>query len=366
MDAAPSLTLADALAGLRQREIGAVLLLDAAQAAIESARDIPDHAAAAEAMRACAAELLRQGVAAAQVSGWISRLNDALTRHLVQLAARELDLDLGQACWLAFGSQGRAEQTLVTDQDNGLVFASDGAGRDRDRWLALGRRVNEGLNACGYALCSGKVMAGEAACCLQPDEWRERFSQWIEHGSPTDLLNACIYFDLRPVAGHTALADALRDFVAARARAVPRFLKQMADNALRNAVPLGWLGGLETQRVGGRAVVNLKQQGTMLFVDAARLYALAGGIAATGTRERFEAAAARMGVPGHESRAWVHGFEYLQALRMRMQLAYQPGAAGGPNTIVLEDLDDLDRRMLKDCLRVAQSLQQRMALDYQR
>jgi len=361
-----ALPLSSALGELRRRRIGSILLLDAAQAAIEAARDIPDHAAAAAAVRECAAELVQQGVAAPQVTGWLSRLNDSLTQHLLQMAAREQGMDLSRACWLVFGSQGRSEQTLVTDQDNGLVFESESPDADRAAWLRLGRRVNEALDQCGYTTCRGQVMAGEPACCLTALEWQDRFSHWIEHGAPQDLLNACIYFDLRPVAGRTELAAPLRRYVAAQAQRVPRFLKQMAENALRNAVPLSWLGNVESSRIEGRAVLNIKQQGTMLFVDPARLYALAHGIAETGTRERFEAYAAGAGVPAHEAQSWVHGFEYLQQLRLRSQLARAFAGEDGSNVLDLDQLDDLDRRVLKETLRVAQRLQQRMELDYQR
>jgi CBS domain-containing protein len=61
-------------------------------------------------------------------------------------------MDLGQACWLAFGSEGRGEQTVATDQDNGLVFASTDPARDRSAWLAMAQEVNEALDACGYPL----------------------------------------------------------------------------------------------------------------------------------------------------------------------------------------------------------------------
>jgi signal-transduction protein with cAMP-binding, CBS, and nucleotidyltransferase domain len=101
---------------------------------------------------------------------------------------------------------------------------------------------------------------------------------------------------------------------------VPRFLKQMADNALRLRAPLNWRGALETQNVDGRAMLDLKLHGTALFVDAARLYALAHGLPVLGTRARLEAAGPLMHVAAHESEAWVTGFEFLQMLRLQVQI----------------------------------------------
>lgn len=328
--------------------------------AIAAAGDALQLAAAARDVRGFAAELVAHGVGARQITDMLSHLNDRLTRRLLDIHAGEEGLDLRRACWLVFGSEGRGEQTIVTDQDNGLVFASTEPARDRDRWLALGRRVNDSLGECGYPRCKGLVMAGNPACCLTPGEWSDRIAGWIEHGAPEDLLKACIYFDLRPVAGDGELARPLQVLVARRAREVPRFLKQMADNALRNPAPLGWLGAVETRKVDGRCMFDLKHHGTMQFVDAARIYALAHGVADTGTRQRFEAIAAVQRVPAHESGAWVRGFEFLQMLRLRSQ------AAGAANLVDMASLDDIDRRMLKETLRVAQRLQQRLQLDYQR
>jgi CBS domain-containing protein len=334
--------------------------------AIRAACDLPALAGAAHDIRRLARRLLEHGLPARQLTGLVSHLNDVLTAHLVGLLAAEAGMDLGRACWLAFGSEGRSEQTIATDQDNGLVFESDEPGHDRASWLAFGRRVNDALDACGYPLCQGNVMASNPECCLTPAEWRERFEHWMEHGAPRDLLAASIYFDLRPIAGRAELALPLRDAITGGAQRLPRFMKQLADNALSHGPPLTWLGGLDGDRI------DLKMQGTALFVDAARLLALAHGIPCTGTRHRFEALAAAGQVPPAEAEVWIGAFEFLQMLRLRVQVgqgADEAGAGaprGNPNLLDTAALDEPDRHALKEALHVARSLQQRLALDYQR
>ena len=165
-------------------------------------------------IRRFARNLLGQGVGARQLTELISHLNDVLTEQLVTLVAARRGVDLSRACWLAFGSEGRGEQTIATDQDNGIVFASDDPARDRPAWLALASEVNEGLDACGYPLCRGNVMARNPECCLSRGEWLERFAGWIEGGAPEDLLKASIFFDLRPLVGERALAQPMRELVA--------------------------------------------------------------------------------------------------------------------------------------------------------
>jgi len=338
------------------------LSLKQVSTSIRAAGDVATLRLVAQDIRRFARNLLSQGVQARQLTGLISHLNDVLTSHLVELKAAERGIALDDICWLALGSEGRAEQTVATDQDNALILRNGSSQAERDAALALGREVNLALQECGYPLCRGGIMAGEPECCLTLRGWSERFSRWIEHGAPQDLLNASIYFDLRPLAGELELAEALRSEVLASARRTPRFLKQLALNALARTVPLNWLGGIDTDE---RGTVDLKLQGAAIFVDGARLYALAHGVAATGTRARLEAVGERIGLPSAEYEAWVGGFEFLQMLRLRRQLEGDDGG-DAPNRVRLADLNDIDRRILKEAFRLARQLQQRLQLDYER
>ncbi len=315
----------------------------------------------AQDVRQFARNLLGQGMQARQITALISHLNDALTQRLLQLKAAEHGIDLATVCWLALGSEGRGEQTIATDQDNALILGDGISGELRQKTLAFAKDVNLALDACGYPLCQGGIMAGEASCCLTLGEWRERFARWIEHGSPQDLLNASIYFDLRGLAGDERLAHQLLAEVLEAARGTPRFLKQMAQNALLRSVPLTWLGGVGA---GERGTIDLKLQGTAVFVDAARLFGLAHGLRATSTRERLSGAGARLGLAPAEYEAWAAGFEFLQMLRLRVQL--DSPLPPEPNRLEVATLNHIDRLILKESFRVARSLQQRLRLDYER
>ena len=338
------------------------LSLKQVSSSIRNAPDVETLRVVAHDIRRFARTLLGQGVQAKQLTALISHLNDVLTSRLVEIVAERHGLSLQHFCWIALGSEGRAEQTIATDQDNALILSDE---RDKPRYLAFAREVNQSLDDCGYPLCKGNVMAGNPECCLTLAQWQQRFDHWIDQGSPQDLLNACIYFDFRPLVGDELLARGLRARITQRARATPRFLHQLAINSLARAVPLNWLGNIDTSTLEGHASLDLKLQGTAIFVDVARLYALAHGITATGTRERFEAIGPLLGVPTHEHEAWVGGFEYLQMLRLHGQL---DGTTVGdnPNRIAVDTLNDIDRRILKESLRVMRSLQQRLRLDYER
>jgi CBS domain-containing protein len=357
-------TRAGAVVGLvSERDLFAMQRLSLKQVStgIRSAADLATLQLVAQDIRRFARNLLSQGVQARQLTGLISHLNDVLTQRLLELLAPQHGVALDRVCWLALGSEGRGEQTIATDQDNALILPDDCSEEERRAAREFGRAANLALAECGYPLCKGGIMAGEPDGCLPLRGWRERFSHWIEHGAPADLLGASIYFDLRPLAGQRALAEALQAEVVEAARRNPRFLKQLAVNALSHGAPLNWLGGIDTDAAG---TVDLKLQGTAIFVDAARIYSLAHGIHATNTRERLEAVGARIGLRRAEFGAWVGAFEFLQMLRLRIQL--EGRGDEHPNRVVLANLNEIDRRILRESFRFARLLQQRLQLDYER
>lgn len=352
-----------------ERDLFAIQRLSLKQVSSEvrSAKDVGELQSAAQNLRVFARTLLSQGVQAKQLTELISHLNDVLTERLIEITAQEHGLSMDAMCWLSFGSEGRSEQTISTDQDNGLIFISDNPALDRPKWLTFAKAVNEALDLCGYPLCKGNIMASNPQCCLTLAEWKLRFESWIERGTPEDLLNANIYFDFRGMTGRVDLAHQLRSYVTEHAKDVGRFHKQLADVILRRTVPLNWFGAIETEKIGKREVVDLKLRGTAIFVDVARLQSLALGIAETSTRRRFEAIARQRGVKQQRRDAWLSAFEFLQMLRLRIQLdgPENPGwVPGHPNKLELSTLTDIDRRLLKESFRIARELQQRIQLDY--
>lgn len=322
-------------------------------------------------IRALSHALVAQGVSAGQLTRMISSLNDRLAIRILELAMPEFDLSGLVLSWLGMGSEGRLEQTIATDQDNGLIFAANDGGiapdAVRERLLPFARHVNEALDRCGYPLCKGGVMAMNPRWCASLDEWKRTFAIWIDRGDPASLLAASIFFDFRTIWGDARPAEELRADITRRALANPRFLKQMADNALRNRPPLSWFGELQAAEVSGVEGIDLKLSGSVPFVDAARIFALATGVSATGTVERLQGAGALMGIEEGEIRSACDAFEYVQLLRLRAQhqhLASDTQGGGNPNIVPLARLTELDRRILTEAMREIRKVQDRLEVDY--
>lgn len=310
--------------------------------------------------------LVAQGVAAPQMTRLISHLNDQLTQRLLTLGCARFSIRPESFCWLALGSEGRSEQTIATDQDNGILFVEGEV--TQARLLEFADWVNVGLAAAGFPLCKGNIMARNPSWCGDARYWSQLFADWIDRGDPQALLNASVFFDFRGIFGNKSLARELRTEVVQRAQAVPRFLKQMSDNALRNRARSS--GGLFDGVFGDGddSPVDLKLNGTVIFVDAARIWSLAAGIAETNTSGRLRLLAEQARIPEGDVEAWIDSFEFLQLMRLREQHRRgqlpQPDASDNPNTVSPHDLSPLDRRILKESFRQARKIQQRLELDF--
>jgi CBS domain-containing protein len=328
---------------------------------IRLAADIRLLARLAGEIRRLTARLVEQGVAPEQLTLFVSVLNDRLSQRVIEIVRKRHGWEHIGWCWLAFGSEGRLEQTFSSDQDNGLLFQAHAVSAAEARKVLLGfaREVNEALDACGFPLCKGNVMASNPELCLSLDEWKAKMGGWLDNPDPKALLDATICFDLRALTGDASLAQGLREWLLARTRARPAFLRHMATIALQARPALGMLGDFVTDE----GSVNLKLFGVRPFVDAARVYALAFGLAQTGTAERLRAAVPelRMAVP--EMAAIVDAFFYIQKLRLRIQ-ARPDTRPESANRIDPGTLNDFERRSLKEAFRQGRKLQQRLALDY--
>ncbi len=317
-------------------------------------------------IRRLAQNLLAQGVGAEPVTRTIASLNDALTRRAIELVLARHDLGDIDWCWLALGSEGRGEQTFATDQDNALLFAAADAieaARRRDRLLAFAREVNAGLDALGFPLCSGNVMAGNPELCLSTEEWKAKFLTWLRAPTPEALLNANIVFDFRALYGNRALGDALRAWLFGYTQANPVFLRLMVQNALSVEPPGGLIRAFAVDDDPGvKGTIDLKTRGTRLFVDCARVFALAHGIADTGTAARLRLAGDELHVTPRHVDATVEAFQFLQLLRLRGQ--DRPSTLGNPNRVDPYALNEIDQRMLKEAFRQAKQLQERLRMTY--
>ncbi len=313
--------------------------------------------------------MLAHGASSTQITHIITLLNDHTVCRVIELVLAERGDPGVPFTWLCFGSEGRREQTLHTDQDNGILFEAKDAAQAaeiRQRLLPIAQQINHHLAACGFTLCKGNIMAGNPELCLSRAEWARRFSAFIREATPQNLLASSIYFDLRAVWGDEQGCQHLRRTILTQVADNRLFQRMMADNALRHRPPVGRFREFVLERKGGdKATLDLKVQGLGPFVDGARLLALAHGVEAINTLERLRQLTTLGVIEPLDGAAYEEAYHFIQQTRMQQHQLQTRQNRPYSNRVDPDQLNQLDRRILREALRQAQRLQSSLALRYQ-
>ncbi|WP_282364382.1 putative nucleotidyltransferase substrate binding domain-containing protein [Pseudomonas sp. PS01297] len=313
--------------------------------------------------------MLAHGASSTQITHIITLLNDHTVCRVIELVLAERGDPGVPFTWLCFGSEGRREQTLHTDQDNGILFEAKDAAEAaeiRQRLLPIAQQINQHLAACGFTLCKGNIMAGNPELCLSRAEWARRFSAFIREATPQNLLASSIYFDLRAVWGDEQGCQHLRRTILTQVADNRLFQRMMADNALRHRPPVGRFREFVLERKGGdKATLDLKVQGLGPFVDGARLLALAHGVEAINTLERLRQLTTLGVIEPLDGAAYEEAYHFIQQTRMQQHQLQTRQNRPYSNRVDPDQLNQLDRRILREALRQAQRLQSSLALRYQ-
>jgi len=318
-------------------------------------------------------QLFEAGGRAYDIGQIVAELNDRLVARVLGLTAEAFTaqgdaLPSAPYCWLVFGSEARREQTLRTDQDNGLVYAdppADEAAKVAAHYARFAAAAIRGLVAVGFPVCSANLMASNPEWCQPLSVWSGYFRRWLTEAWPAQVAAALTLFDLRPVGGASALAEALLSIVRTEAPAQNSFLRVLAREAISGESSLTLWGRVAVERRGPRrGAIDLKHRGTQQFVGAGRAHALEFGLAEMNTLDRMRAAS-RLGVyTERELREIEDAYEFLAHLRIARQLALMAEASPPDNWIDPRQLSRTEATLLREALRVVEHVKARVNKRY--
>ncbi len=302
------------------------------------------------------------------VTNMMTTVCDSATQRLVQLAMDELGPSPVSFAFIGMGSQGRQEQTLLTDQDNGIIFAAPPAAdlaNVSDYFLRLGKFVCDGLEQAGYTPCRGGVMAANERWCRSLPGWISGFEEWVEKAEPQEIINLSIFFDFRTVFGEAELTQRLRLAMFSALKERPSVFNYFAQNALQFRPPfrlLGnvYLGGGSTEH-GGE--INLKDA-MMPIVAFARLYALRHSLDQTHTMERIDALVDRNVLHSSSRDEMVDAYNFLMQLRLQTQVAAIQAEEPPSNLFHPGKLGYSQKGLLKQAFAQISAVQKKISYDF--
>jgi CBS domain-containing protein len=247
------------------------------------------------------------------------------------------------------------EQTLLTDQDNALIY--DDAGSEHAAWFQrLAERANDDLEAAGFPRCPGGYMARDWNQTVTG--FVDQFDRWVAEPGPQTLMKAAIFVDYRKVSG--ALDLARFESSVQRLSKNRIFLATLAKAALDARPP----PSLVLRLKGESSEVNLKTHGITPIVHLARCYGLEVGSERRNTLERLDAAV-RAGLMGANVRAMVgEAFRFLLGLRLRLQLRAVADSKEVTNFVPMAELTAIERSRLKDSFGAIRDWQEKASYHY--
>ncbi|MEM1201181.1 MAG: DUF294 nucleotidyltransferase-like domain-containing protein, partial [Pseudomonadota bacterium] len=325
---------------------------------IAKAGDIPAMAHITSKIPQLLVQLVAAGNRHEVVTRLITDIADTATRKLLAWAETELGPPPVAYLWLACGSQGRQEQTGVSDQDNCLILSDAVADDQMGYFEKLARYVSDGLDACGYYYCPGDMMATNPRWCQPLSVWRSYFERWISKPNPEAQMLASVMFDLRAIGGDESLFADLQQATLDAASKNSIFTAHMIANSLKHQPPLGLLRGLATIRSGEhRDRLDLKLNGVVPVVDLGRIYALRGCLRPVNTRARLSAAQAGRLLSKSGGADLLDAYDLIATMRLEHQAALVKAGRKPDNFLDPSELSDFERSHLRDAFVVIKTMQ---------
>jgi signal-transduction protein with cAMP-binding, CBS, and nucleotidyltransferase domain len=196
-----------------------------------------------------------------------------------------------QYALISMGSDGREEQTLITDQDYLIVY--EDADEQADLYFReFSELLVERLADIGFKKCTGDIMPSNPT-------WRGSYTQWKkkllsivryeyeDYGK--NLMDLIVLSDARYVAGNQPLANDLIELIRGLEQDYFQVLWGMAKAATEMKLALGFLKRLWTEGAGDhKGELNLKLLAWAPLVMNVRILSINQGIPATSTLRRIE------------------------------------------------------------------------------
>lgn len=324
---------------------------------IDRARGLEELGVAARQIQDQVERLHRQGVKVEAIAEITSDLNRRLFVKLFELLAPPAIRE--QGCLMVMGSEGRGEQTVRTDQDNGLLLA----GPVPETELAMFREAFSGaLAGFGFPPCPGQVMVSNPLWSQPVEGLKRQLRAWVLDRTPEAAMNLAIFFDAVAVAGRAELLVEAKAALVALMRGEQALLARFANLIETFATPnLGVLSSLmATVGVGAAAdEIDIKKAGIFPIVHGMRTLAMDRGILATATAARIDALVAAGAFEAAFGRELVSALRVFMEYRLRSQIeAVRRGDVSREALVRPAALSAADRDILRDALRIVRQFRE--------
>lgn len=287
--------------------------------------------------------LHKEGIRTRHIMKLVSEINQKMFAKLFDLLAPD---SLKQNCCLiVMGSEGREEQILKTDQDNGLIIKDGFDSSDIEKFA---KEFNLALKELGYPDCKGNVMVTNPFWRKSLSKFKEDVFNYINNISAENMLNLAILVDLKPISGDETLAEDLISFIFEHISDNKTFLSWFALPVIQFKTPLNIFGGFDTEK----GKIDIKKGGIFPIVHGVRAMAVENRITKTNTFERIKELKNREIFKDAFSRELIETLEFLLTLRLKERLKKLELKQQPDDYVDINTLSNLEKDLLKESFKV--------------
>jgi len=325
---------------------------------LERASTVEDLREAATGINSLIKALISTGVRIRFTMDLLAAMNGRIISKLFDLVVPE-DLQ-PHVCLIVMGSEGRGEQIMKTDQDNAVIL------RNSLNWPEAHKvmqEFSEKLISFGFPPCPGNIMVSNPEWVNSVDDWTQKLQNWSLSSDGTDQMKLAIAVDAKPVAGNVALFKVARNWFLRNLRNNDIFFSHFAKAAIEFDTPLTFFGNIKD-----KGQLDIKKGGIFPIVHGVRTLALEHRILKTNTYERIEALQQLKVIGEQEAKDLCEALGLFIDVRLRQQLRRAEKSDLGldptPNIIQLDNLNKMDRDLLRDGLSVVKSFKKFITTRY--
>ncbi|MFD1874143.1 DUF294 nucleotidyltransferase-like domain-containing protein [Hymenobacter bucti] len=313
-------------------------------------------------------QLLDRGVKPEIVNQVITTVADTIALKVIEDVIREMGPPPAKFVFIVLGSEGRQEQTLLTDQDNAIIYedkANEHREEVREYFLRFAEQVSDRLNEIGFSFCDGGFMAKNPKWTHSLSHWKRNYQEWLRESNPENVMRFAAFFDVRYLYGEADILDELREFLDLELqKPLDRFLHYMAINALQYEPPLTFFNNIRTFAVGDQQVVNLKKIMSPI-VDLVRVFSLQHRVFATNTGQRLAALRQLNVFSEKDYQELLQSYYYLMGMRLKKQSVQMMQDKLPPdNYLDPKNLTKVERVTLKEIFKVIADFQVKIKVSF--
>ncbi len=312
---------------------------------------------------------IKNGSNTEYITKLITSFSEAILNKIISFTIDSLGAPPCKFVFMIMGSEGRDEQTLISDQDNALVYEdlNDPASEKiaREYFTRFSELVCDQLNIAGFKYCDGNNMAKNPKWCQPLSVWKKYFTNWVRSLNPEKILYSSIFFDFRGAWGDLTLTDELKNHLQKSVEEWPGILRCLTNNAFQFKPPISFFGNFIVEEKGDHKGSFDIKKALLPIIDFARIYSLKEGISATNTLTRLFRLYTKRTLTNKQYLDIIRSYNHMMNLRFLRQITTIMDEEEEPdNYINPSNLSSLDQAMLKEIFKIIDKLQQKLKIEF--